>query len=75
MAEAKIIPVLVHGPNCFTTADDAIEQVKVLKPRDVCIIGYDEKGEWFFRTNISDGGAAMWLLQMAAHKLLKCGGA
>lgn len=75
MSEENVFPVLVHGPTCFTTAQAAIDEAKERNPQQVIIMGYDEDGDWFYDSNIADGPATMWLLQMAAHKLLIAGGA
>jgi len=40
----------------------------------VIIIGEDEDGDFYFASNKSDGGDALWLLEKAKHKLLKIGG-
>lgn len=37
---------------------------------EVLIIGMDKDGEEYFAGNISDGGAAVWHLMRAAHKLM-----
>jgi hypothetical protein len=40
---------------------------------DVVICGYDEGGEFYFASNKANGAEALWLLQLAIHKLMKIG--
>jgi len=42
-------------------------------PRDmdtVIIVGFDADGDFYFASNKADGADVMWLLQVAARKLL-----
>jgi hypothetical protein len=38
---------------------------------DVIIIGYDNDGDEYFKSSISDGGTALWLLQRSIHRLMR----
>lgn len=37
----------------------------------VVILGYDEKGNFYFASCKSDGGEVLWLLELAKCKLMK----
>ena len=38
---------------------------------EVVILGFKEDGDEFFASSKSDGGAVLWHLQRAIHKLMK----
>lgn len=40
---------------------------------DVVIIGWDKEGEFYYNSNIDDGKAVLWLLELTKKKLLEAG--
>lgn len=66
---AEIIPL-----NCVTKLDIPTEGVirgileKNLK--DVIVIGYDQEGDEYFASSISDGGDVLWLLERCKQVLM-----
>lgn len=50
-------------------ADRIIEGAKDLK--DVVIVGWDADGEFYFASNLADGGDVLWLLEKAKKDLLE----
>ena len=58
-----------------TTLDmppDRILQQAIGEMSDVMVVGWDHDGELYVRTNFSDGGAVLWLLEKVRQELLKC---
>lgn len=37
----------------------------------VVVLGYDKEGGFFFSSNLADGGAVVWLLELAKKQLLE----
>jgi hypothetical protein len=50
-----------------------LDRVKALEPRKVVVIAFDKNGEFHFASSSPDGGDALWLMEMAKHKLMKIG--
>lgn len=48
-----------------------LEMAKNAQLDEVVILGFDKDGEFFFSSNKADGGAVLWLLEMARHSLIK----
>ncbi len=40
---------------------------------DVVILGFDKDGEFYSAASMADGGAMLWLLELARHRLIKIG--
>lgn len=47
-----------------------IEHALKAELTNVVVIGFDASGDEYFRASDADGGAVLWLLERARHKLL-----
>ena len=52
---------------------DVMLEVAKGRLKDVVIFGWDKDGEEYLCSNLSDGGAVLWLLERAKTKLMKIG--
>lgn len=59
------VTVLDHQP------DVMLELAKRAELAEVVILGFDKAGEFFFSSNKADGGAVLWLLELARSQLMK----
>ena len=50
---------------------DALLKVAQDKLESVVIIGFDKDGDLFFSSSESDGGAVLWLMELAKKELLE----
>lgn len=57
-----------------TTLDldpNRVLEAAVSKLKSVVIVGYDNEGDEYFASSVSDGAEVLWLLERAKHKLLQ----
>lgn len=47
-----------------------LEAAKAECTDTVVVLGYDEKGDFYFSSSVADGGAVIWLLEQAKLRLL-----
>lgn len=41
------------------------------KLKECVVVGFDEDGGFYFNSSVADGGAVLWLLEMAKKRLLE----
>lgn len=66
----------VHILNMVTRMDIPVDRVIDSIPRDmaeIVVVGYTADGEFYFATNKANGPDVLWMLQMAAKKILEIG--
>ena len=52
-------------------ADRVIKAVQDLDIQDIVVLGYLESGEFYFASNLADGGSVMLLLETAKKRLME----
>ena len=57
------VTVLDHDP-------DVLLRLAAGKLDEVVIMGYDKQGNFFFSSNKADGGAVLWLIEVAKQALM-----
>ena len=66
-ADVVDLPVVTTLP---TTPQRALRMATEAKLTEVVVIGLDEKGEFYFGGNITDGPQILWHLEIAKRRLL-----
>ena len=67
---AQIIP-LGNITRLDLPTDTVLEGAKGECTDGVVILGFDDDGEFYFASSIADGGAVLWLMEMAKKRLLE----
>jgi hypothetical protein len=55
-------------------AERVIEALKDAGLKDLAVVGWDEAGDFYFASNLADGGDVLWLLELAKRKLMEAAG-
>jgi hypothetical protein len=67
----------IHRLNVITRLDrspaETLDRARESSLSSVVVIGWHESGDFYFASSVADGGAALWLLEMAKRKLLEQG--
>lgn len=66
MSEIINLPVISR----LDTPSDRLLEAAIGKVDDVLILGYDKDGELYFASSKADGGACLWLMELAKKQLL-----
>lgn len=66
---AKVI-VLPLVTRLDIPVDRVLDNAALSGMQAVVILGYDEKGEFYFASSYADGGDVLWLLEKAKKELL-----
>jgi hypothetical protein len=51
--------------------DRVLDGAKGKCSEGVIVLGFDDDGEFYFASSIADGGAVIWLMELAKKKLLE----
>lgn len=70
MTDNKIIP-LGNVTRLDLPASRVLDEAKGHCSDGVVILGFDDDGDFYFASSIADGGAVLWLLELAKKRLLE----